>query len=377
MKQLVSNLLIAVVSSVLTFFLLNHYHHHPSPVEVVAGEAPPARFARLSGTPLPDAAVNAGPRGWATAPADFVAVTRTVTDAVVNITAYSNDGRSISNGSGVIYSRDGYIITNHHVVEDGYRYEVTLSDKRRLPARLLGSDPTTDLALIKINEYGLHPIRLGNSDEVEVGEWVLAIGNPFNLTSTVTAGIVSAKGRNLNIIDDSYSIESFIQTDAVVNPGNSGGALVNTQGALVGINTAILSESGRYEGYSFAIPVNLAAKVVDDLREYGFVQRAILGVAIRDLTDRLALDLRLPSIEGVLVSEIHAGGSADRSGLVPGDVIVSIDNVRTSTVPELQELIARYRPGARISLEFYRDGRKLRLNNVILQGLTHGGYSNR
>lgn len=369
MKQLGSNLLIAVVSTALTFLLLER-HHHPN-AEPTA-PPPPARLANLEGTPI-----NVAPRQWKTPPADFVAITRTVTDAVVNITAYSEEGMPISNGSGVIYSRDGYIITNHHVVEEGYRYEVTLFDKRRLPARVLGSDRTTDLALIKVDEYGLHPIRLGDSDEVEVGEWVLAIGNPFNLTSTVTAGIVSAKGRHLNIIDDTYSIESFIQTDAVVNPGNSGGALVNTQGALVGINTAILSESGRYEGYSFAIPVNLVAKVVDDLRVYGFVQRAILGVSIRELNNRLAHDLRLPSIEGVLVSEVNAGGSAARAGLLPGDVIISINNVPTSTVPELQELIARYRPGNRISLEFYREGRKLRLDNVVLQGLRQSGYFNR
>jgi len=372
MKQLGSNILIALLSAAFTCMFFEYRHSATSVELAAANAAPPARLANLEGTPISPVA-----RTWATAPADFVAVTRTVTDAVVNITAYSSDGMPISKGSGVIYSRDGYIITNHHVVEEGYRYEVTLSDKRRLSARVLGSDPTTDLALVKVNENALHAIRLGNSDEVEVGEWVLAIGNPFNLTSTVTAGIVSAKGRNLNIIDDTYSIESFIQTDAVVNPGNSGGALVNTQGALVGINTAILSESGRYEGYSFAIPVNLVAKVVADLRQYGFVQRAILGVSIRDLTDRLALDLRLPSIEGVLVSEVNYGGSAARAGLVPGDVIVSINDMRTSTVPELQELIARYRPGDRISLEFFREGRRVRLNNVVLQGLNKAGYSNR
>lgn len=263
------------------------------------------------------------------------------------------------------------------MVEGGGQVEVTLPDNRRLQARIIGSDPTTDFSLIKVNARDLEAITFGDSDQVEVGEWVLAVGNPFNLTSTVTAGIVSAKARNLNIIRGDYSVESFIQTDAVVNPGNSGGALVNTRGELIGINTAIISESGGYEGYSFAIPVNLVRKVVADLRDFGTVQRAILGVRIRELDNETSAELRLPAPEGVLVAGINPGGSADRAGIQAGDVIISINGIRTASVPELQEQIARYRPGDRIRLEVYRRGRLFSFDDVKLQGLSQLDYSNR
>ncbi|HHM20902.1 MAG TPA: trypsin-like serine protease, partial [Bacteroidetes bacterium] len=245
---------------------------------------------RLAGYTFPS--INVKPAPGYFAPEDFVEASRRVTDAVVNITIKSAYGyEPISGGSGVIISSDGYIITNNHVIDMGGRIEVTLANKHTYTATVIGKDPTTDLALLKIEAQNLPTVHYANSDEVEVGQWVLAVGNPFNLTSTVTAGIISAKGRNINILQGLYSIESFLQTDAVVNPGNSGGALVNLKGELVGINSAIMSESGGYEGYSFAIPANLVKKIISDLKEFGEVKRAILGIRIIDVNEEIASDM--------------------------------------------------------------------------------------
>jgi S1-C subfamily serine protease len=272
----------------------------------------------------------------------------------------------------VVISDEGYIITNLHVIEGGSKIEVTFSDKREYEARTIGVDPNTDLALLKVNARDLPTLSFGDSDDIRVGEWVLAIGNPFNLASTVTAGIVSAKARNINILRDAYAVESFIQTDAVVNPGNSGGALINSKGELIGINTAIISETGGYEGYSFAIPANLVRKVVSDLRTYGSVRRALLGVNIADVDSDLANSLGLPSVAGVLVRGVTSGSSAEEAGLKAWDVIVSINGQPTTTVPELQEQIARLRPGDVVSVEYYRDGELKRQRDVKLKGLTRG-----
>ncbi|MFM1874884.1 MAG: hypothetical protein RL266_621, partial [Bacteroidota bacterium] len=251
----------------------------------------------------------------------------------------------MGSGSGVIISGDGYILTNNHVIDRAAEVEVTLNDQRSYTAEVLGTDPNTDLALLKINEENLPYIPYGNSEEVEVGQWVLAVGNPFNLTSTVTAGIVSAKGRNINILQEEFAIESFIQTDAAVNPGNSGGALVNTRGELIGINTAIASNTGSYAGYSFAVPVNMARKVVDDLLEFGKVQRAFIGVSIRDLNGKIAAEKGLKVSEGAYVNGLSKGGAADAAGIKEGDIIVAVDGVKVKNVPELQEKIGEYRPG--------------------------------
>jgi serine protease Do len=300
-------------------------------------------------------------------PEDFVSVSSRVIASVVNIQVY--DGMSsLGGGSGVVLSRDGYIATNYHVVEGASRIQVTLNDKRDLSAKLVGADPSTDLALLKVRADNLVPMPFGNSDEVRIGEWALAIGNPFNLTSTVTAGIVSAKARSINILSDNYSIESFIQTDAAVNPGNSGGALVNNKGELIGINSAIMSENGAYEGYAFAIPANLASKVLTDLRDYGKVRRALLGVNISDVTEFVARDLKLPTIDGVLIRSVSPGSSAEEAGLKSGDVIVKVNGVVTNTVPELQEQVALFRPGDIISLEYLREGRRFTRENVLLKG---------
>jgi serine protease Do len=304
----------------------------------------------------------------AAAPTSFTTSAEVTTPAVVNIKAllevgggfFRGGSMSGSSGSGVIMSPDGYIVTNHHVVERSTDIKVTLADKREYKATLIGSDPSTDIALIKISAAELPFVIFGNSDSVRVGEWVLAVGNPFNLTSTVTAGIISAKGRNINILGGGASIESFIQTDAAVNPGNSGGALVNSAGELVGINTAIITESGNYEGYSFAVPSNLVQKVVRDLREFGTVQRAYLGVGIEDLDNDNAIDLGLPNAQGVYVTRVTPGGSAEEIGLKVGDVIMNINNSSTKSTPELQEIVGRLRPGDKVNLEYWREGRKVK-----------------
>jgi len=307
------------------------------------------------------------PEVWG-APEDFVAISERVTPSVVNIQVF--DGVALlGGGSGVILTSDGYIVTNYHVIEGSTRIQVTLFDKRELAARIIGSDPTTDLALLKVRASGLRPVVFGDSDDVHIGEWALAIGNPFNLTSTVTAGIVSAKARNINILSGNYAIESFIQTDAAVNPGNSGGALVNDHGELIGINSAIMSEGGTYEGYAFAIPANLVSKVVGDLKDYGKVQRALLGVNIAEVNEFVARDLNLPNIAGVLVRSVTPGSSAEEAGILPGDVILKVNGVHTNSVPELQEQVARFRPGDSISLEFMREGRQYTKENILLKGL--------
>lgn len=258
-----------------------------------------------------------------------------------------------ASGSGVIISPDGYIMTNNHVVDKAETIEITLNDKRTYTAHLIGKDPTTDLALLKIKEKDLPCLSYGNSDEVKIGEWVLAVGNPFNLMSTVTAGIVSAKGRNINAIANDpdkgqFPIESFIQTDAAVNPGNSGGALVDTHGRLIGINTAIASNTGSYTGYSFAIPVNIVRKVAADIMEYGEVQRAFIGVNIRDIDSQLADEKKISVMKGVYVNSIIENGASADAGINEGDVVTKIGDVDVNNVSELQEQVSRYRPGDKL-----------------------------
>jgi len=267
-------------------------------------------------------------------------------------------GEKQSSGSGVIISNDGYIVTNNHVVDGAAELEVTLYDNRSFPAKLVGTDPTTDLAVIKIDETRLPTMKLGNSDNAKVGEWVLAVGNPFNLSSTVTAGIISAKGRSINILSGKHAIESFIQTDAAVNPGNSGGALVNVDGDLVGINTAIATRTGYYQGYSFAVPVNIVNKVVGDLINYGATQRAYLGVMIQDLTSEMVNEYGLNISQGVYVSELVEVGAARAAGVQVGDVIVSVDGKRIKNAPELQEVIGQKRPGDNVNIKVNRRGKE-------------------
>jgi Do/DeqQ family serine protease len=269
----------------------------------------------------------------------------------------SRNGPFASKGSGVILTPDGFIATNFHVINKAERITVTLSDNRTYPAKIIGTDPQTDLALIKIAENNLPFVPFGDSDEVQIGDWVVAVGNPFELNSTVTAGIVSAKGRNIDILRESnLSVESFIQTDAVVNPGNSGGALVDLNGRLVGINTAIATRTGAYSGYSFAVPVSLVQKVMEDLKEFGRVQRGILGVVIRDLNAELAAARRLPIVQGVMIDQVNPGSGASSAGLLRNDIITAVEDVPTNNISALQERVARHRPGTTLKVTVFREG---------------------
>jgi len=270
---------------------------------------------------------------------------------------FGNQGPLQGAGSGVIIAPDGYIVTNNHVVQDASKIEVVLNDKRSYEAEVVGADPSTDIAVVKIKETNLPILTYGNSDDLQIGEWVLAVGNPFNLTSTVTAGIVSAKARNINILGtpDGSSIESFIQTDAAVNRGNSGGALVNTRGELVGINAAIASGNGYYAGYSFAIPVNIVKKVVADIIDFKEVQRAFLGVSIREIDSKFAEQQGIRDLRGVYVSEVLDDGGAQEAGIQKGDIILSVNKISVNSTSELLEQVSRYRPGEKVSVEVNRN----------------------
>lgn len=270
----------------------------------------------------------------------------------------NRSNKLIGFGSGVILSHDGYIVTNNHVVEGSDKIEVTLNDRRVMAAVIVGTDPSTDLALIKVEADDLPFITYGDSDELRVGEWVLAVGNPFNLTSTVTAGIVSAKARNINILGSRSSIESFIQTDAVINRGNSGGALVNTRGELVGINAAIASRTGVFEGYSFAIPANIVRKVVDDLLSYGEIQRGYIGVEIREMTAELAREAGQSNNRGVYIAGVTEKGGAAMAGIKPGEVILSVNGRDVNSMSQLLEAVGQYRPGDEVKVVTSKNDRK-------------------
>ena len=339
------------------------------------GSIAPISMASYSG--------QAAPQGIA--PVDFTQAAERSVEAVVHVkTKYyrqqyvdpfyhfffgrpqqSQQPSAMASGSGVILSNDGYIVTNNHVIESANEIEVVLNDKRTFAAQLIGTDPNTDLALLKIEATNLPTIEIGNSDDLRVGEWVLAVGNPFNLTSTVTAGIVSAKARSINILNSDMKIESFIQTDAAVNPGNSGGALVNTRGQLVGINTAIASQTGSYAGYAFAIPTAIMQKVVADLRQYGTVQRALLGIRMLDITQQVKDQLSLESMEGVYVGEVISGSAADKAGMKAGDVIVQVDGRPINASSQLQEQIGRKNPGDQIIILVRRGHRSVSLQVTL------------
>lgn len=316
---------------------------------------------------------------------DFSAAASKATPSVVFINSISEGGgysywdwffgegtnrqTQVSSGSGVIFSSDGYIVTNNHVVSSAQRIEVNYN-KRVYSAELIGTDPSTDLAVIKIDETNLPAITLGSSKNVQVGEWVVAVGNPFTLASTVTAGIVSAKGRRIGILEDKFPIESFIQTDAAINPGNSGGALVNKNGDLVGINTAILSRTGSYTGYAFAVPVDIAKKVFDDLVKYGLVQKAILGANVLDYDYATAvkydLDTKVKSYNGVLLERLEPKGPAAIAGLRLGDVITKVNGADINSQSEFEEALSYRYPGDKISITYLRDGKSGSVNLTLV-----------
>jgi serine protease Do len=272
---------------------------------------------------------------------------------------YKGGSREVSGyGSGVIISPDGYIITNNHVIEDADNIEVKLNDNRVFKAEVVGRDPSTDIALLKIKADNLSFLKYGDSEKLKVGEWVLAVGNPFNLSSTVTAGIVSAKGRGLQLINSSYSIESYIQTDAALNPGNSGGALVDTRGLLVGITSAIYSPSGAYAGYSFAVPVSIVGKVVDDIRKYGAVQRALIGIQMNEVTPEEAEKQNLTAVKGVIIEKIVDGGAAEQANLKEKDIITKMDGISIDSPSEMQEQVGKHRPGDKVMVTYFRNGKE-------------------
>ena len=272
-------------------------------------------------------------------------------------------------GSGVIIRPDGYIVTNNHVIANATEVKVTLNNNKSYDAKVIGTDAATDVALIKIEAEGLPTVAFGDSDKLRLGEWVLAIGSPLGeqLKGTITAGIVSAKGRSMPSNDGEFKIESFIQTDAAVNPGNSGGALVNKAGELVGINTAIVSQTGAYSGYSFAVPVNIVKKIVGDLIDFGSVQRAVLGVTMTPVTDEIAKEMKLSSLDGVYIVEVSKGGAAEKSGIKKGDVIVKIGGKKVSNASSVQERVNSYRPGDKTVVTVVREGKEKDIE-VTFQG---------
>ena len=267
----------------------------------------------------------------------------------------------VGSGSGVIIREDGYIVTNNHVIEGATKIDVTLNNNQTYPATLVGTDPATDVALLKIDATGLPIIPFGDSDKLRLGEWVIAIGSPYDLRSTITAGIVSAKGRSMPS-NGEFKIESFIQTDAAVNPGNSGGALVDKAGNLVGINTAIISQTGSYSGYSFAVPSNIVKKIAYDLMDFGSVKRAVLGITMKPIDDKIAEDLKLSFRNGVYIEEVSKSGAADKAGIKPGDVLIAIDATKITTPASVQEAVSRFSPGDNAVVTVIRDGKELNLD---------------
>lgn len=377
MKNIIYAVLIAISSSIATVVAFVFLSNNVLFTSAIFQNAP-----LIAGIPSASNIINVGSNfldklNTLNEETDFTKAAAIVTGSVVNITAtfenleeknkggfmvkpyfeggdpYSTN-QEASYGSGVIVAADGYIITNNHVINKGNTINITLYNKRTYKAKLIGVDENTDIALLKIDANNLPAIKLGDSDNVQVGEWVLAVGNPFNLTSTVTAGIISAKGRDISLANKDYSIESFLQTDAAVNSGNSGGALVNTKGELIGINTAIATLSGTFAGYSFAVPVNIVKKVMDDLQSFGIVQRAFLGLHIKDIDEQVYKEYKLQTNRGVCVTYIVAGGGAQQAGILKGDVIIEINGFTVNSQPELQEKIARFRPGDPIAITLIR-----------------------
>ena len=267
----------------------------------------------------------------------------------------------VGSGSGVIIREDGYIVTNNHVIDGATRIEVTLNNNQTYPATLVGTAPATDVALLKVEATGLPVIPFGDSDKLRLGEWVIAIGSPYDLRSTITAGIVSAKGRSMPS-NGEFKIESFIQTDAAVNPGNSGGALVDKAGNLVGINTAIISQTGSYTGYSFAVPSNIVKKIAYDLMDFGSVKRAVLGISMMPIDDKIAEELKLSSRNGVYIDEVSKSGAADKAGIKAGDVLIAIDSTKITNPASVQEAVSRFSPGDNAVVTVLRDGKELKLD---------------
>ena len=359
-----------LISALTSISLLVAYHMAFYERQIVELEDDFARLvARTEGTQLVD---DQDDYIKSTMPNDFILPASKARKAVVGIKAIKIKGQnwktekySKTNGSGVILSSNGYIVTNYHVIEDADNIEARLDNKREYKCTVVGYDRSTDLALLKIDAEGLNYLEFGNSDALNVGQWVLAVGNPFKLSSSVTAGIVSAKGREINIFDR-QGVESFIQTDAAINPGNSGGALINTNGKVIGINTAILTYSGKYEGFSFAIPSSIVKKVVNDIREYGSVQRAWIGIGIEDIDEEISKKMKLNYVSGVVVALVEKDGAAKEADIKTGDVIISMAGKPTKTKSEFLEIISQYSPGHEIDIILMRKGKRV-IKNITLR----------
>lgn len=372
MKQFISFVFAGMFGGLITFSAIQYFSQENTIAKETSYE--------VSARPIKNVNIRAGQNSL---PIDFTTAAEVSMPAVVHISTKS-EGQEASNnpfrdffgdgfrnpfdngpragmGSGVIYSTDGYIITNNHVVEFANKVEVTLYDNRKFEAKIVGTDKKTDLAVLKIEADNLPNLRNGDSDNAKVGEWVLAVGNPFDLTSTVTAGIISAKGRSIQLLGGGDAIEAFIQTDAAVNPGNSGGALIDAQGRLLGINTAIATRTGVFQGYSFAIPINLVTRIVDDIIKFGSYQRAFLGINVSDLDSEYAEELEVDISQGVVVEKLFDGGSAQYSGLLPKDIIVQVDGRNVKSVPELQEIVGRAKVGETIKLMVNRRGEEMEM----------------
>lgn len=376
MKKFAGFFITGVVSAAATLFLVGQIIDQPT--TLIQNEQPPVGFTN-------------GPLYLPTSQApDFVNAAANSVNAVVHIKTqvktnpvYNPWGDFFGiqpqtqirqgSGSGVIIREDGYIITNNHVIEGAEEIIVSLNSNKSYTAKIIGTDPSTDLALVKIDQVNLPSMKFGDSETVQVGEWVLAVGNPFDLTSTVTAGIVSAKARNINLLrsnnpsQEIFPIESFIQTDAAVNPGNSGGALVNTRGELIGINTAIASRTGSYSGYSFAIPSSIVEKIVRDFIEFGDVQRAFIGVTISDVNEELAKEAKLKEVQGAYVQGLAENGAAEQAGISPGDIILSVESVPVGSVAALQEQVSKYRPGQEVNVGIWSEA-KFKTVKLTLRG---------
>jgi len=368
-------IVITVLLSVGTTLLINHFTGNSKDVEKVyvsSGQEPVIQQVSLPEVQYPD----------------FTYAAETGVKAVVHVKVVKNGQQAmgpqslfdfffgygnpspqirpqVGAGSGVIISRDGYIITANHVIDGADEVLVTLDDKREFEGRVIGKDPATDIALLKIEAEDLPSLKFGNSDDLRLGQWVIAIGNPYDLRSTITAGIVSAKGRSLPSYQDEFKIEAFIQTDAAVNPGNSGGALVNAKGELVGINTAIATRTGSYSGYSFAVPSSIAQKVVDDLRKYGIVQRALLGITMQDVTGQLAEEKDIRDIKGVFIHEVLEDGAAHKAGIKEGDILLEVDGIKVNSGTSVQEQISKFSPGDKVGLLLRRGNKEVKVTATL------------
>ena len=369
-KGILIVLLSALVAGLTAFVVVKHIQ--PQYVEVSSsGDGAQYRTVSLSHDNWPD----------------FTYAAETAVDAVVYVKVTATETTSspqsildyffgygtpqqrerVGSGSGVIIRHDGYIVTNNHVIDGATRIQVTLNNNQTYDATLVGADPATDVALLKIDAQNLPTIPFGDSDKLRLGEWVIAIGSPYDLRSTITAGIVSAKGRSMPNYSGEFKIESFIQTDAAVNPGNSGGALVDKNGNLVGINTAIISQTGSYAGYSFAVPSNIVRKIVNDLIDFGSVKRAVLGITMQEITDKIASDLKLSSRNGVYIVEVSKGGAADKAGIKAGDVLIAIDSVKLTNSASVQETVSRFSPEETAEVTVLRDGKEMTMT-VVFKG---------